>query len=322
MYGSRGAMGLIPAARVGMAAYRRLGGGRRTPASGGGVTAQRDVTSVYRKKKMPRRKRKAWKKFVRKVQAVAAKDRGTVSLVMSYGDIQIHPGWVGGSRQQLVKAIHLFGGNASAVTPLEVGARDLGTISANFQAKGLDDTAKVTFKSGVLDVTVTNPGVFPGASYGGPLEVDVYHVVYGRKNYISNGLINSLDQGTIQTERFDALPKVSINDRGCTPFNLPQGISILGAKILKKKKYFLGAGQSFTYQVRDPKNHIMELVTMQDKASFYSPKYTQSLLVVAKPSNIIEETASFALSFNGTRTYTCTSEGLNQDQSKYYNQFN
>lgn len=301
--------------------YRAAG---RRPAlrSGGGVTAQRDVTAVYAKKKMPRRKRKAWKKFVRKVQAVAEKDRGTVSLVMNYGDLQVHPGFAAGIKQQMIKAFHLYGMNAGAATPLEVGARDLGTISTDFQTSGVDDTGKVTFKSAVLDITVTNPGAVAGASYSGPMEVDIYHIVYGRKQYSSDGILNTFNQGTIQTETFAALPKVNLNDRGATPFNLPQGISILGAKVLKKKKYFLGTGQSFTYQVRDAKNRIMELVTMKDKASFYSPKYTQTVLMVVKPANNIDETQNFAVTSGSTRTYTCTYEGLDQDKSKFYNEFN
>lgn len=314
--------GNLPGAYYGARMGYRLGAGRQQGRSGGGVTAQRDVTAVYRKKTMPRRKKKAWKKFVKKVQAVADKDRGTVSLVMNYGDVQVHPSQVAGIRQQMVKAFHLYGKNASAATPLEVGARDLGRAAADFIADGVDDSGKVKFKSAVLDITITNAGTGAEGLYQGPLEVDIYHIVYGKKQYLSDGIINSFDQGTIQTETFAALPKININDRGATPFNLPQGVSILGAKIIKKKKYFLGQNQSFTYQVRDAKNRIMELVTMKDKPIFYDPKCTQTVLMVAKPSSLIQDTESFSVVTGSTRTYTVNHEGLNEDASKFYNDFN
>lgn len=315
--------GNLPGAVYGAKLGYRLSGRRSQGGkAGSGVTSQRDVAAVYRRKPMPKAKRTAWKKFVKKVQAVAQKDRGTVSVVMNYGDTQVHPAFVGGVKQQLVKSFHLYGYNAnpSFVTPLEVGARDIGKIAGDFVTAGVDDSAKVTFKSAVLDITVTNQA--PEGGYFGPLEVDVYHIVYGRKQYPADGLINTFDQGTIQTETFASLPKVNINDRGATPFNVPQAISILGAKILRKKKYFLGLNQSFTYQVRDPKNRIMDLVSMRDKTGFYDPKYTQSVLLVAKPTAIVNETDTFSVTCGSTRTYTCTHEGLNEDASRYYNEFN
>lgn len=293
---------------------------RRRKAPGGGVTSQYDTTQVYRRKRMPRFKRKQWKKFTRKVKA-AISDRGTCTIVLNGAHAQQQPATVGTVQKQSIMFAHLYGKQGVGAQPNEIGANDLNKVVSSIRGTihpTVDDTTKFHFKSAVLDITVTNQIAAEG-QYTGPLEVDVYHIVYPtKKTVVIPGLGDAFNGGTIQTEIIDALPKIEINDRGVTPFAIGQAISVVGLKILSKKKYFLPYGQCFTHQIRDPKNRTIDSETLVDKNTFYQPGWTQTLMMIAKPTAVIGENQIFNLICGATRSFVLDWEGLNEDKSKYY----
>lgn len=285
------------------------------------VTTQRDSTNVYQRKRMPRYKRKAWGKFVSKVKA-ATQDRGTVSFVMNGANAQLAPAAVAGVNKQLIQYVHLYGKNGTAVTTArDIGANDQRRIAQDMLSV-VDDTAKIMFKSAVVDITCTNQIVPEQSNYEGPLEVDIYHIIYPtKKERPASGMNDIFTDALAQTETIGAFPKVEIEDRGATPFQMPQAISISGMKILSKKKRFLQYGQSFTLQIRDPRNRLKELVPMTDKVCFYDPGVTQTFMIVARPTAIIGTEQVFSLITGATRTYTVNYEGGTTDRSHYYNNF-
>lgn len=307
-------------ARRGPGSYTRK---RRRSTVGKGVTTQKDSANIYRKRRMPRRKRVRWRKFVSKVKA-ATKEQGTISLVYNgnYGEVRNNS--ISGVQQQGLICCHLYGRNAIGKAGREVGGTDmlqLCTDLRNATVDPLQGSGKIQFKSAVLDVTVTNPT--DGTDYNGALEIDVYHIHYPKsKEYVINGLVRAIETGTSQTNQLLAVgDKVDISQRGTTPFGIGQIISISGMEILDKKKYFLPQGESFTYQIRDPKNRTIDNERLIDKATFYIPGWTQSVLFIAKPTDLIADTDTFSFTVGATRSYNVTYEGLNEDKSRYLGSF-
>lgn len=323
--------GNLPGAFMGAMAARkyfrgrrnnRRGGGGGTGSSGRGVTTQHDTQTVYRKRSMPKRKRRSWKKFIKKVQA-AADDRGTMSFVMNGQHAQITPNAVGGSNRQVVMAVHLYGKN-SVSTDIEPGKSDLKMIAAEISAMPIDaqkstTTTNVQFKSAVLDVTLQNQIAADGY-YQGPMEVDIYHLVYPKKLTTTMATLGTaFTQAAFDTSQTGTLPKIGITDRGVTPFAMGPAGTIAGYKILSKKKYFMAYGQTATYQIRDPKNRYTNLRKMQDDNSFCMHGWTQSLLIIGKPQGPIGENQNFDLIAGVTRSYNVSYEGINADSSHYFN---
>lgn len=321
------AMGALGAGKGSGGKTKRRGPGsytgtKRKGTVGKGVTTQKDSANIYRKRRMPRRKRARWRNFVSKVKA-ATKEQGTISMVYngSYGEVRANQ--VAGIFQQGLIVCHLYGRNASGKDNREVGGIDMLQVCTdlrNATADPLKGSGKIQFKSAVLDITVTNPT--DNTNYNGALEIDVYHIHYPKaKEYVVNGLVKALEAGSSQTSQLLAAPKVDISQRGATPFGIGQIISISGMEILDKKKYFLPQGESFTYQIRDPKNRTIDNERLVDKATFYMPGWTQSVLLIAKPTDIIETADTFSFSVGATRSYNVTYEGLNEDKSRYLGGF-
>lgn len=309
--------GNIPGAVAGARAGYRAARARNRAGLAKSITAQHDSKTVYKKKRMPRRKRKRWAKFVKKV-AAATDDRGTQTFLFNRAHSETTSAKVGGVGQQSIICAHLYGKNG-AIEAKELGNRDLFSICNDLVANGVDDSAKIRFTSAVLDITVTNqknPAI-PENDYEGPLEVDVYHIIYpSNKQLIVNGLVAAFDAATLKVNGGWGLPKVNIADRGATPFDIGQCMSITGLKILNKKKYYMGYGQAFTYQIRDPRNRTFDMGTYNDKFCWYNPKMTQSLMIIAKPTAIIADGSKFNLIVGASRSYKLQVEGISADNSK------
>ena len=121
--------------------------------SGVGVTTQHDARLIYRKKRMPRRLRKRWKRFKNKVLAVSEKDLGTQQVVIN--------GSTGSSNavsgNQCIFECSLYGLNSSSavhndmrnvVTALPINAGDTPAVGLS-----VDPSTKIMFQSAVSIVT-------------------------------------------------------------------------------------------------------------------------------------------------------------------------
>lgn len=260
-----------------------------------GVTNQYDRTTVYRKKNMPRRKRKQWTKFINKVNAVA--DKGLASHTMLKND-QITVSQVG-TANQMYGIFHLYGwAGTDPVSNTEKGTGDVATL-VNHDVETNGPNRKFRYTSGVMDCTIANNGDYT-------LEIDVYHIVHTKANvnanYESDQLIASSDQAQpTPTGTFVNQP-VGLADRGATPFDFSISLK-KGNKIMKKTKYILSPGQVCTFQYRDPKNRYAT-AAWSFGTGYVWRKVTQTWLVVAKPVPGNSTSLTSKIDIGVTRNYS------------------
>lgn len=131
---------------------------RKNMTSGQGVTDQFDRKLIYKKKRMPKRKKSKWVSFKKKVNAVAEKELGTRTIV--FNKLFIRENTV--VNQQALFACGLYTQESTGAGNEYLG--DLSYIQA-FENAGdptaaagetTDLTTKYIFQSGILDMTIRN----------------------------------------------------------------------------------------------------------------------------------------------------------------------
>jgi len=313
----------VPNQRVRMK-YR---GGR----SGSGVTTQHDTTRQYRRRSMPRQKRRRWKRFKNKVLAVSEKDLGSRTIVFNkyISNVNSTDG------TQSFQHIALYSGQSSTnhlddiqnISELEHGsdptAAEGGTVA---------DTTKFIFKSGVLDLTFKNSSTLRTndadvVDSSARMEVDVYEMVSSRSWDDATGIYNTIgdafSKGNTMALRIGGTgTNVDLSLRGVTPFDLPSALSYFRLKILKKTKYFLANEATFTYQIRDPKRHVWTQEFMQRLEGPNIKGVSRHLLIVSKliPGLTLGTTnGTFKEQFDigVTRKFLYKIEGFNDDRDRY-----
>jgi len=237
---------------------------RRRQTSGIGITTQHDERRIYRKKSMPRRQKRRWKTFKNKVLAVSEKDLGSRMVVFNKtytfsntnpanhaaGNLAIYPG---------------ASGNAYLNDMVNIVSTEVGTWTAA-SGEVIDKTSKYIFKSAVLDLTFRNSSTFTAASTPAPdssakMETDVYEIIVGHSGTDTSGVYTDLF-AMLQAGFTDTLniggagTGLGLQVRGVTPFECCAGLSRFKIKILKKTKFMTPNGDTFTYQVRDPRRHV------------------------------------------------------------------
>lgn len=244
---------------------------------GAGVTNQYDRTNVYRKRRMPRFKRKRWTRFIRKVKAAENTTLGTRTRVFNS---QITFNTVGSAAKQIFKSVALYpcslvGNNDDLLRIME----DDGDIA---------NTGKIQMISGVMDMTLVNISKDAEGNDMG-IELDVYmctarkRLQYTKASGLTtfSTLEDALEDGQ-NTAGILGAARCQTTDRGATPFDMTAGLSAFGVKILSKKKYFLPKGNQMTYQIRDPKNYQIGKNDVRDIKGQNKPGVTKFLLLVAK----------------------------------------
>jgi len=296
--------------RTGMSLAGRIGGSyiqsyfkKKIPRETG-VTSQYDKVTQYSRKSMPRAKKRRWRKFVQKVQAVNDKTLGTRTVVFNETLSVVA---TAGLQGYGAAALYGFCGNTDGQN---VGFRDIYRICNKDSAVMTPSTdgrnaSKVTFMSGIIDFTFRNNGSHP-------LEVDLYEINVmtdhtGKPNFGTT--ITESEDGTNDIP--GATTSLRLLYRGVTLFDLPNAISKDKWKIYKKKKFFLPVGNTATHQHRDPRNHIFnatDINILEGDRSYARRKMTQLYVFVAK--NIIgTDSESVNLQVGVTRKYSyCINE--------------
>jgi len=257
--------------------------------SGTGVTQHRDTHLQYRKKRMPYRKRKTWTKFVKKVQSANERQLGTKTIVFNRDQSATN---TAGSQNYVMA--NLYGLHGSIAS--EIGSQDLYyAFQEAYSATAKNQ--KLTFKSAVLDATLTNTG-------NSKLEVDLYHLSYwGRPSETS--FLDCQTEAIADTPLLDPnssgfFSNLTMFSRGVTPFDMSALIKLGKFTIQKKIKYWIDVGDTATYQIRDPRTHVLsEASIIDDTNTFAHPKLTQTILCVFKPVKNVSEDV-------GTLTIACT----------------
>lgn len=267
-----------------MNAYRSRTGvltSQRRGRGGQGITTQHDRSLIYRKRRMPRRRRRVWRRFNRKVNAVSEKDLGSRTVVRNSLVVATHPLDTTGANQHGKIVVALY--------PCQSGDSWMNDIREMSQDTDLGTTGKAIFKSGILDLTVRNSSERQTASLNPAitLEIDVYeisvNVDLGQTGKAST-LIDVFNEGSTDTATIPgqttALTSIS---RGWTPWDSPSALSEYKVKIWKKTKYFLSENQTFTYQYRDPKRHVIDQQRMLNPGENMRG-VTRFLMFVYKPA--------------------------------------
>jgi len=270
-------------------------GNRMFGGAGQGVTSQYDAKWVYRRRRMPRRKRRRWVRAIKRHRAIDMKSLATQTVVRNDANL------IGGSNgSQAVGYVELYGLNG--VPGAGYGADDIVKVLDTWLGSGgSTPNRKYIFGSAVLDLTFTNQGTSEGET--GTVELDIYRCVYRKKTLEGNPVIfyqtSAASMGTLPGGS-----TLGLTSRGWTPFNCPAASEFV--KILSKKKYLLSHGQSCTYQIRDPKNRYFSSTTFsQSTITDCMPGYTQFLLFIVKHVPANEGPApAFQCVFGVTRSYT------------------
>jgi len=258
--------------------FTRSGG---TSTSGVGVTSQFDRTNVYRRRRMPRYKRRRWVRFLKKTRAALMKDVGTKTVLRNS---QLSSSWADDSQRMLTA--NIYGADGAAATASHCGNDDLVQIFGN-DSDLSNQTAKALFGSSVLDITLTNLSTVIEGTQNTGLEVDIYDIVY-RKKQDATTFHNLVGVAQTNTGAINgSATQITLDKRGVTFFDFPN-LGQMGVKILRKKKYFLGAGECATYQLRDAKNRAFVRQNIDDSDENYIyPGSTRTIAIIVKgvPTN-------------------------------------
>lgn len=270
-----------------------------------GVTNQYDRSVVYRRKPMPKFKKRKWVKFVRRVNAVNNKGLSTHTLLkndtMTLSET--------GSGNQVYGWFHLYGW-AGIDLSNEFGGGDIASL-VNHDTAVSGPSRKFRFTSAVLDVTMSNSGDYT-------LEIDVYRFVHTKANANNTMQLDYQNAETGQvlpnpTGTFVNSP-ILLANRGATPFDFPIFLK-KGNQIIKKTKYILSPSQVATFQVRDARDRYV--TTAWTYGSGYVWKgATSSFLIIAKPvpGNSVTLTSKLIVGITRNYSYKYCDSGV-QDTS-------
>lgn len=243
------------------------------------LTSQYDAKRQYVKKTMPRGKKRAWKRFVKKVNAVNEKSLGSRTIIRNGFNQSSQP-----SALQITGEVWLYPNRSSSTARNDMvailrkdneNAPPLPAGTGGAQPSGLVENGTAVFTSGVMDVSFKVPGattttVTPGVvtNLYPTLEMDVYEIVF-RKTEIDNdyygdslqanmtiGLTGTLDLPAGGTS-LGTSSALTLTTPGVGPFSVPLAIKQTGMKVLKKTKFIVNPGETITYQIRDPSTHYI-----------------------------------------------------------------
>lgn len=310
---------------------------RKRTRSGSGILGgtNADKRFVYRKKRMPKRKRRTWVRFTKKVHAVAEKELGPRTVL--FNDQILQTGVTVGEQNCLTLCLYPqksgqgFLNDLSAISTLE-------NAGAPTSAAGITTwrSTKMLFQSAVMDLTIRNTSTFQtGADpssraldASASIELDVYEFMIRGNEPANAGATCQTFSQCLQV--YDdpniggagAGNELDIKYRGTTPFELPRQIGQWKIKILKKTKFFIPNGQTITHQIRDPKRHVANMAELQDGESFYKPGWTKGLYLIYKLVPGLTEGNSIStyqcrLNIGASRKYLYKLEGANEAREWY-----
>lgn len=297
----------------------------------GGTNA--DQRMVYRKKSMPIRKKRRWRSFVRKINAVAERELGTRTVL--FNDQLLLSSSASGKQLCLSLALYSCTNADATKTWLSDLAQivNLENTASPTAALGetVDDTTKFMFHSGIMDITLRNISGYNNG-VGGPIEVDAaaqmeldVYEIYIRKdlktNTVTNNTLSQMFNSFDTKEIGGGGTGIEIQDRGATPWELPQNLSTYGVKIYKKTKYFIPSGQTITHQTRDPKRHVASKKTITENDGYNYAGWTKHIFVIGKlvPGLTIgsgDKEYVQRLALGVTRKYMYKVEGMNDTRER------
>lgn len=290
---------------------------------------------VYRKSRMPSRKKKLWKRFSKKVQYLKDKDLGLQTVLINDQITQLGSGTAGNQQSTLSLALYPFRNTSSGWLNDMNAISGLDNFSNPTQLQGttVNQNTKVMFHTAIMDLTIRNvsavikelPLVTEVAAEAA-IELDVYEI-YAREEFDDqsatyaslSAVLNAYDAPEIGGSGSG----IAISDRGATPFEMSGPISRFGLKILSKTKYFIPGGQTITHQIRDPKRKVTTYGDMTSETGYNKRGWTRHLFLLYKlvPGlNIGSAVGDYRcnLVVGSTRKYGFKIEGRNEPRERFF----
>jgi len=275
------------------------------PRVGNGVTFQHDSQSQYRRRRMPRGKRRRWVKFIKKVAAATDSQIPTRSVV--FNDLyDFSQEDVVGQSYTLIP-LYSAKANFTAPVPSELNQlSDLNRITTS-EFTTFESVRHIRFESAVLDITIHDTQG-PGST---PTELDIYYIVFRKDVYMSDfgQLVNNSQTYLPPINNNTPEAKLGLTNVGATPFSLPNLCSHF--RIIKKEKVITNPGSITTRQWRVPKNKYLNTASLRhisqaggNQNMFAMKGWTCGILLIAKGTPLAgTPERDFAYSINSTRAY-------------------
>lgn len=233
----------------------------------GNLTNQDDTKSIYRKRRMPKRKRRQLKNFMRKLKWGMDKMNGMKTCVINHtSDHTQTP--ISPANGQIAWGVTIYGyGNNSYAGNSNFGNGDVWWIFA--RENGGDPSAsaatrKLRFRSCVMDLNLINQ-LDPEAenAQGGAVIIDCYHVMCTQSGDDDTGT-HAGDPSVIWSNAIaelngTALPTGIGNNQwdGVTPFDSPTFARYFNIKGIRR--YRLNNQGFVNMQMRDPGNYVLNM---------------------------------------------------------------
>lgn len=250
--------------------YQKYAPKRRTEKQ---VTNQYDLSTVYRRRRMPRRKRRRWVRTVRRHARLNDLSLGTRNLVFNYDGAVTA---TASNQSHTTFCLYGFHGTSN-VRGLNDLARIVGTEgTADDQGitAGSKDK-KIHFKSACLDATFVNQA-------DTAVELDMYYF-YCKRDTVSSPsysdlLADYIGQASLINSTGTAFTMAKL---GVTPFDIGNASKFI--KVYKVKKVILGVGQMTSFMIRSPQDKYLNSATVDLESDCFGKKgWTQGVFVIGK----------------------------------------
>lgn len=237
-------------------AYRRLGGGNSATSAKakavGSLSEQRDVTTLYRRRRAPVRVRRRARKMFKRFQYSMDKLNGmktaviTVAAQQSWSPTNLFDG-------QKAVGITMYGYNTNTyASNTDRGNGDMWWIFAREMGgdpvSGLD-TYKLRFRSVTMNYTIQN-------TYDESVYMDIYFVI-ARKNTGSTSDPSVEWSEAVASQTAGNMPNPIQDNQyyGLTPFDAP-GFGMYWL-VKSRKRVFMQPNEIYSFQQRDAGNYLL-----------------------------------------------------------------
>lgn len=256
-----------PTPNIKMYRKRRSRGGvsrfKRKFISGRTTTEQRDSRVGYVKHRMPRGRRRRWKRFTRKVQHVMLQMGASQTFSVPRATIK---SWIANAQNYWGVML----GATGAVNNDDLVDAFKRAYGSTLNLTDLDDY-KLFIKSLCLDVQINNNGANTAI-------IEIYHLL-ARKPYNDTSNLESQFAATFNEIPAPGTYSRAITNPGYTPFQ--NALFCSHWAIQRKEQIQLGPGELSTLQIRIPANKMFLGKTLETSPAMIR-NFTRGLLVICK----------------------------------------
>lgn len=236
------------------------------------VTGQHDYKTDYVRKRMPRRRRRRWLSFKKKVDYISDKKHGLKSWLVT------QPETFSSAQDKsnfFVEELFSIDGDGNHKDVGDIARAILGNAVFDnqysvFGSSGTPTSKIISFESANMEVTVANTG-----SNGAIVEVYSFRCRKDARQFSTVGYnnpggyyvvgFNKMDEPTDPDTLNEPDPGVSepltFDTVGTTPFQCPMFCSHF--QIMKREKFTIPAGGSIQKSLRLPKNRALNINTLR-----------------------------------------------------------